>query len=322
MQIGMIGLGKMGMNMVKRLLKGRHSVVVYDQSAEKAKEAVRGAPGARAASSPEELAGLLKRPRAVWLMIPAGKPVDDAIEHLKDVLGDGDLVVDGGNSFYKDDIMHAQQLGERGIRYMDIGVSGGIWGLKEGYSLMAGGDRKDFKHIEPILKTLAPKDGYLYCGPVGAGHFVKMVHNGIEYGLMAAYGEGFQILHASPYNAGLNLQKVAHLWNRGSVVRSWLLELVEDAFKKDEDLSGVKGYVVDSGEGRWTVQQAIELGVPAPVTAIALFERFRSRETESFSDKLQAALRNEFGGHAVLKEKEKPDDPGRRKKGRTRGGSR
>jgi 6-phosphogluconate dehydrogenase len=305
MQIGMIGLGKMGMNMVKRLLKGRHSVVVYDQSIEKAKEAVQGTRGARAASSLEDLAGLLKQPRVVWLMIPAGKPVDDAIIHLKGVLGTGDLVIDGGNSFFKDDVMHAQQLGECGIRYMDIGVSGGIWGLKEGYSLMAGGDRKDYKRIEPVLKTLAPKDGYLYCGSVGAGHFVKMVHNGIEYGLMAAYGEGFQILHASPYAAGLDLEKVAHLWNRGSVVRSWLLELVEDVFKKDKNLSQVKGYVEDSGEGRWTVEQAVELGVPVPITAIALFERFRSRETDSFSDKLQAALRNEFGGHAVLKERKK-----------------
>ena len=305
MQIGMIGLGKMGMNMVKRLLKGRHSVIVYDQSIETTKKAVQGRRGVRAASSLEEMARLLKRPRVIWLMIPAGKPVDEAMVHLKGLLENGDLVIDGGNSFYKDDIKHAQQLGERGIRYMDIGVSGGIWGLKEGYSLMTGGDRKDYKHIEPVLKTLAPKDGYLYCGPVGAGHFVKMVHNGIEYGLMAAYGEGFQILHASPYAAGLDLEKVAHLWNRGSVVRSWLLELVEDVFKKDKDLSQVKGFVADSGEGRWTVEQAIELGVPAPVTALALFERFRSRETDSFSDKLQAALRNEFGGHAVLKEKKK-----------------
>jgi len=322
MQIGMIGLGKMGMNMVKRLLKGRHSVIVYDQSAERAKEAVQGTRGVRAASSLEELAGLLKRPRVVWLMIPAGKPVDDAIERLKEVLGDGDLVIDGGNSFYKDDIRHAQQLGVCGISYMDIGVSGGIWGLKEGYSLMAGGDRKDYKRIEPVLKTLAPKEGYLYCGPVGAGHFVKMVHNGIEYGLMAAYGEGFHILHDSPFAAGLNLEKVAHLWNRGSVVRSWLLELVEDAFKKDKDLSQIKGYVEDSGEGQWTVEQAIELGVPAPVTAIALFERFRSRETESFSDKLQAALRNEFGGHNVVKEIEKAGTGRPQETARARGGAR
>jgi len=301
----MIGLGKMGMNMVTRLLKGRHSVIVYDQSVETTKEAVRGRRGVRAASSLVEMARLLKQPRVIWLMIPAGKPVDEAIMHLKELLENGDLVIDGGNSFYKDDIMHSQQLGERGIRYMDIGVSGGIWGLKEGYSLMAGGDKKDYKHIEPVLKTLAPKDGYLYCGPVGAGHFVKMVHNGIEYGLMAAYGEGFQILHTSPYAAGLDFEKVAHLWNHGSVVRSWLLELVEDVFKKDKDLSQVRGYVADSGEGRWTVEQAIELGVPAPVTALALFERFRSRETDSFSDKLQSALRNEFGGHAVLKDRKK-----------------
>ncbi len=316
----MIGLGKMGMNMAKRLLKGRHAVILYDQSPGMAKKAAQRTRGARAASSLEETAALLKPPRVVWLMIPAGKPVDDTIGYLKGVLGDGDLVIDGGNSFYKDDIRHAQQLGERGIRYMDVGVSGGIWGLKEGYCLMAGGDKKDYKHIEPILKTLAPKGGYLYCGPVGAGHFVKMVHNGIEYGLMAAYGEGFQILHGSPYSADLELGNIARLWNRGSVVRSWLLELVEDVFKQDKDLSRIKGYVEDSGEGRWTVEQAIESGVPAPLTAIALFDRFRSRETESFSDKLQAALRKEFGGHAVVTEGQKQADGRAKKTGRLRGG--
>ncbi|MGD0282575.1 MAG: phosphogluconate dehydrogenase (NAD(+)-dependent, decarboxylating) [Dissulfurispiraceae bacterium] len=300
MQIGMIGLGKMGMNMVKRLLKGRHKVVVYDRSPEIVKEFAMSARGIRAASSLEEFNALLKRPRVVWLMIPAGKPVNDTIDFLKGMLSRGDLVIDGGNSFYKDDIRHAQQLGERGIRYMDVGVSGGIWGLKEGYSLMAGGNKKDFNYIETALKTLAPKDGYLHCGPVGAGHFVKMVHNGIEYGLMAAYGEGFDILHGSPYAAHLDLGKIAGLWNHGSVVRSWLLELVEDVFKKDRDLSGIRGYVEDSGEGRWIVEQAVESGIPAPVTAISLFQRFRSREEDSFSDKLQAALRKEFGGHGVL----------------------
>ncbi len=300
MQIGMIGLGKMGMNMVKRLLKGRHKVVVYDRSPEIVKEFAASARGISAASSLEEFSALLKRPRVVWLMIPAGKPVNDTIDYLKGTLSKGDLVIDGGNSFYKDDILHAQQLGERGIRYMDVGVSGGIWGLKEGYSLMAGGNKKDFNYIETVLKTLAPRDGYLHCGPVGAGHFVKMVHNGIEYGLMAAYGEGFDILHGSPYAAHLDLGKIAGLWNHGSVVRSWLLELVEDVFKKDRDLSGIRGYVEDSGEGRWIVEQAIESGIPAPVTAISLFQRFRSREEDSFSDKLQAALRKEFGGHGVL----------------------
>ncbi len=314
MQIAMVGLGRMGMNMARRLARGRHSLVLYNRTPEQAVAAAKEMRVARAATSLEEVVGLLKPPRVVWLMIPAGKPVDDTIDRLEKLLGKKDLVIEGGNSFYKDDIRHSRQLGERGIRYMDVGVSGGIWGLKEGYSLMAGGDKKDYKHIEPILKTLAPKDGYLYCGPVGAGHFVKMVHNGIEYGLMAAYGEGFEILHSSPYAADLDLGKIAHLWNRGSVVRSWLLELVEDVFAKDKDLSGIKGYVEDSGEGRWTVEQAIESGVPAPVTAISLFERFRSRKTESFSDKLQASLRREFGGHAVVSENVK------RGRGRSGGG--
>ncbi len=303
MQVGMIGLGKMGMNMTKRLIKGGHSVVAYNKSVDKLAEAKKAK--ARPAYSLEELVKALKPPRVIWIMVPAGKPVDDTIDRLNGLLASGDLLIDGGNSFYKDDIRHARRLRESGIQYMDIGVSGGIWGLKEGYCLMAGGDRRMFRRIEPILKTLAPKEGYLYCGPTGAGHFVKMVHNGIEYGMMAAYGEGFEIIHASEYAAGLSLADVAHLWNRGSVVRSWLLELAEDAFRKDADLSGIKGYVEDSGEGRWTVQQAIDSAVPSPVIALSLFNRFRSRQEESFSDKLLAALRNEFGGHAVKGESKK-----------------
>ncbi len=303
MQIGMVGLGRLGMNMTKRLLKDRHTVVVYDRSAEKIREAVKTGRGVKAAYSLEDVAGLLRPPRTAWLMLPAGKPVDDTIEKLKGLFQKGDLLIDGGNSFYKEDIRHEQQLGAMGIGYMDIGVSGGIWGLKEGYCLMAGGDKKSFKRIEPVLRSLAPKDGYLYCGPVGSGHFVKMVHNGIEYGMMAAYGEGFEILHSSSYAKELDLGGIAHLWNQGSVVRSWLLELAEAAFRSDKNLSRIKGYVEDSGEGRWTVHQAIESAVPAPITALSLFERFRSREKESFSDKLQAALRREFGGHAVIKEK-------------------
>lgn len=305
MQLGMIGLGRMGMNMTKRLLKDRHSVVVYDRSAAKVREAAKTGRGVKAAYSLEDMVGLLKPPRAVWIMVPAGQPVHDTVGKLKGMLDKGDLVIDGGNSFYRDDLMHERQLGGRGIGYLDVGVSGGIWGLKEGYCLMAGGEKKHFKRIEPVLKSLAPRDGYLHCGPAGSGHFVKMVHNGIEYGLMAAYGEGFDILHSSHYAEDLDLAAIAHLWNQGSVVRSWLLELAEAAFRKDKDLSRIKGYVEDSGEGRWTVHQAIDTAVPAPITALSLFERFRSREQESFSDKLQAALRMEFGGHAVIKKKKK-----------------
>ncbi len=309
MQIGMIGLGKMGMNMTKRLIKGGHAVVAFNKTADKVAEAKKAK--ARPAYSLDELVEALRPPRVIWIMVPAGKPVDDTIAKLAGIVRKDDVIIDGGNSFYKDDIRREQRLRPLGVHYMDVGVSGGIWGLKEGYCLMAGGDRKIFRRIEPLLKTLAPKDGYLYCGPVGAGHFVKMVHNGIEYGLMAAYGEGFQLLHESQYAEGLNLAEVAHLWNRGSVVRSWLLELAEDAFRRDRDLSGIRGYVEDSGEGRWTVQQAIEIGVPAPITALSLFGRFRSREQESFSDKILAALRNEFGGHAV---KAEPKKTGAKKK--------
>ena len=303
MQVGMIGLGKMGMNMTKRLIRGGHRIVVYNKTKDKIQEAKRAK--ALPSYSLEELVAELKPPRVIWIMVHAGRPVDDTIDQLAAIARKGDVIIDGGNSFYKDDLRHAEELARAGIHYMDVGVSGGIWGLKEGYCLMAGGDKKIFRRVEPVLKTLAPKDGYLYCGPVGSGHFVKMVHNGIEYGMMAAYGEGFQILHESGYAESLNLADVAHLWNRGSVVRSWLLELAEDALRKDPGLSGIRGYVQDSGEGRWTVQQAIEMGVPAPVTALSLFNRFRSREEESFSDKILAALRNEFGGHAVKTEAKK-----------------
>jgi 6-phosphogluconate dehydrogenase len=236
-------------------------------------------------------------------MLPAGKTVDDHIESLSSLLQKGDTIIDGGNSFYKDALRRSESLKPAGINYLDIGVSGGIWGLKVGYCQMIGGDEKVFAQLEPAIATLAPKNGYLYCGPSGAGHFVKMVHNGIEYGMLEAYGEGFAIMNASLYARELDFSKVAHLWNQGSVVRSWLLELAEDAFKKDPSLSRIKGYVEDSGEGRWTILQAIEESVPAPVLALSLFERFRSRETDSFSDKLIAALRNEFGGHGVKKEK-------------------
>ncbi|MBI3399300.1 MAG: decarboxylating 6-phosphogluconate dehydrogenase [Deltaproteobacteria bacterium] len=299
MQIGMIGLGRMGMNMVKRLLKGKHKVVAYNRSPDSVKEAVKQ--GANGADSLEELVQKLKPPRIVWLMLPAGRPVKEQIERLRTLLHKGDIIIEGGNSFYKDDIKHKQQLKPYGIHYMDVGVSGGIWGLKIGYCLMIGGDKKIYKYLEPIFKTLAPKEGYLYCGDTGAGHFVKMIHNGIEYGMMAAYGEGFEIINASLYRSAVDFAKIAHLWNQGSVIRSWLLELVESAFKKDKNLSSIAGYVEDSGEGRWTVQQAIESAVSAPIIASSIFQRFRSRKVETFSDKLLAALRREFGGHAVLK---------------------
>ncbi len=297
MQLGMIGLGRMGMNMAKRLLQGGHQVVAYNRTPTKTEEIVKE--GATGSFSLAELVDQLTAPRVVWLMLPAGKPVDDHLEQLRDLLSAGDIVIDGGNTYYKDDIPRAEMLSEKGIKFMDIGVSGGIWGLKVGYCMMMGGDREIYKHLEPIFKTLAPKDGYLYCGPTGAGHFVKMVHNGIEYGMMQAYGEGFAILEGSPYAEFLDYSQVAHLWNQGSVVRSWLLELLETAFAKDGRLAEIRGYVEDSGEGRWTVQQAVESGVSAPVIALSLFRRFRSRQEDAFEDKVLAALRREFGGHAV-----------------------
>ena len=297
----MVGLGRMGMNMVRRLLKGGHKVVAYNRSPEKTRQIMKE--GAQGVFSLPELVQALQPPRIVWLMLPAGKPVEEYITQLADLLSKGDIIVEGGNSFYQDDLRHAGELKPKGIHYLDVGVSGGIWGLKIGYCLMIGGERKIYKFLEPIFKSLAPRDGYLYCGSTGAGHFVKMTHNGIEYGLMSAYGEGFDLLLNSPYGAELNLAKVAHLWNQGSVVRSWLLELLASALKKDPHLSSIKGYVEDSGEGRWTVQQAINSAVPTPVIACSLFQRFRSRQTDSFADKILAALRQEFGGHRVIKNK-------------------
>ncbi len=304
MQVGMIGLGRMGMNMARRLLRGRHRVVAYNRTPGKVKELVKE--GATGAYTIEELVQKLKPPRTVWIMLPAGKPVDDTIKKLMILLARGDIIVEGGNSYYKDDIRHAGELKHKGVDYVDAGVSGGIWGLKVGYCLMLGGEKKAYKKLVPLFKTLAPKDGYLYCGTAGAGHFVKMVHNGIEYGMMSAYGEGFEILNASTYASGLEYSKVAHLWNQGSVIRSWLLELAEDAFRRDGTLSGLEAYVEDSGEGRWTVQQAVESAVPAPVITAALYQRFRSRDTDSFSDRLLAALRDEFGGHGVKARKKAP----------------
>jgi len=298
MQLAMVGLGRMGMNMVRRLLQGGHEVIAYNRTSEKTDEIVKA--GAVGAYSLSEVVEKLSTPRVVWLMLPAGSTVDEHINQFKEILSPGDIVVEGGNSYYKDDIRHADSLAEKGILYMDAGVSGGIWGLEVGYCLMVGGAKESFQKLEPVFKTLAPEEGYLYCGATGSGHFVKMVHNGIEYGMMQAYGEGFDILEASPYGESLNFAEVAHLWNQGSVVRSWLLELAEAAFKKDSRLSDIRGYIQDSGEGRWTVQQAIETGISAPVIALALMRRFHSQKEDSFSDRVVAALRREFGGHAVV----------------------
>lgn len=299
MKISMIGLGRMGMNMAKRLLRGDHEVVAYNRSPEKTDLLVKEE-GAIGAYSLAEMVEKLSQPRIVWMMLPAGLAVDDHIYRLKDLLSPGDILIDGGNTYYKDDIRRAELLVEKNIRFMDVGVSGGIWGLQIGYCMMIGGERETFHYLEPFFKTLAPKEGYLYCGPSGAGHFVKMVHNGIEYGMMQAYGEGFEILEASDYADAFNYADIAHLWNQGSVIRSWLLELAEDAFRRDERLTDIKGYVEDSGEGRWTIQQALETGVPAQVITLSLLRRFRSRQEDPFSDRVLAALRREFGGHAVV----------------------
>jgi 6-phosphogluconate dehydrogenase len=275
MQLGFVGLGRMGLNMVTRLAR------------------------AEGAASLEALVSMLAAPRAIWLMVPAGDATESTVNALASLLSGGDIVIDGGNSNFHDDVRRAQSLATQGIRYVDAGTSGGIWGLEEGYCLMVGGDVDVCRHLEPIFLTLAPKDGYLRVGDHGAGHFVKMIHNGIEYGLMQAYAEGFELMHASPYK--LDLGAIASLWTHGSVVRSWLLDLTARALAEDHDLSTLKGYVDDSGEGRWTIQEAIERAVPLPVITAAVFTRFRSREDNPFAERLLAALRNQFGGHAVKK---------------------
>jgi len=295
MQIGFVGLGKMGANMVKRLIADGHDVVAYDLSEEAVTAAE--AEGARGARSLEELAAGLDQPRAVWVMVPHGKPTEETIRSLGGVLAEGDLVVDGGNSEFKEDREHAAWLSEKGVRFVDAGVSGGVWGLKLGYCMMIGGADDDVQRLAPALDTLAPPDGWLHCGPVSSGHFVKMVHNGIEYGLMQAYAEGLEILEKSEYE--LDLGAIAELWKHGSVIRSWLLELAADALRDDPHLEKTRGYVDDSGEGRWTVFEAINESVPAPVIALSLMMRMRSRQDESFAAKVNAALRAEFGGHVI-----------------------
>ena len=298
MRLAMIGLGRMGGNMSERLIKGGYEVVVYARKAEEVQRYV--SKGATGASSVSDVTSKLKAPRIVWIMVPAGKPVEETIASLLPGLAKGDVIIDGGNSNYHDSMRRAAELQTKGIHFIDSGTSGGIWGLANGYCLMIGASAEAFKLCEPIFKTLAPPDGYAHTGPPGAGHYVKMVHNGIEYGMLQAYAEGYEILHASKHFK-LDLHKIAAVWNRGSVVRSWLNELAERAFEKDVDLKDLRGYVEDSGEGRWTVQEAIDLDVPAPVITLSLLTRLRSRQADSFSAKVIAALRNEFGGHAVKK---------------------
>lgn len=298
MKLGFIGLGKMGLNMVKRLLNDGHEIVAYARTVESVKKAE--ATGAVGATSLEDMVKRLNPPRIIWSMVPSGEVTEKTIETLSASLQEGDIIIDGGNSFYKDSIRRAETLRERRISFLDVGTSGGIWGLKLGYCMMIGGEEDIFEKVEPVFKTLAPENGYAHVGPNGAGHFVKMIHNGIEYAMLQSYAEGFEIMN-SKKEFDLDLQKISSLWNRGSVIRSWLLELAESAFEKDANLESIRGYVEDSGEGRWTVAEAIDLDVPAHVITTSLLERFRSRQDESFSAKVIAALRNEFGGHAVKK---------------------
>ena len=325
MQLGIVGLGRMGGNIAQRLMRNGHSCVVYDKSA--AAVAALAGKGATASASLGDLAAKLGAPRIVWLMLPAGKVTDDAVSELASVLQANDIVIDGGNSFYKDDVRRANHLKGKGVRYVDVGTSGGVWGLERGYCLMIGGDNSAVEHLDPIFAALAPgygniartsgrdgrdprpERGYMHCGPSGAGHFVKMTHNGIEYGLMQAYAEGFSILNSAAKNGrpaeeryALDLADIAEVWRRGSVISSWLLDLTALALADDPKLDDFTGVVEDSGEGRWTVAAAIEEGVPATVLSAALYERFRSREEHSFADRMLSAMRKGFGGHVEPKE--------------------
>lgn len=301
MELAMIGLGKMGLNMTTRLIGGGHRVVGYDRTAANVEEAKKV--GADGANSLKEAVGKLKSPRVVWTMIPAGKPTDDTVQELSELLSKGDVVIDGGNSNYKDSIRHAELLEAKGIEFIDSGTSGGVWGLKEGYSLMVGGKPEVVEKMRSIFETLAPAadKGWGRVGPHGAGHFVKMVHNGIEYGMMQAYAEGFSVMKAKE-EFGLDLAQISHIWQYGSVVRSWLLDLAARALDEDADLSEIKPWVADSGEGRWTVFESIDLNVPAPVLTLALQMRLASRDEENYTARMLSALRNQFGGHAIKKE--------------------
>ena len=300
MELGMIGLGRMGGNMAQRLVNGGHRVVTYDRDSEAVIACVGF--GGEGASSLEEVVSRLSAPRALWIMVPAGQPTENTIDALAPILSPGDAILDGGNANYKDSMRRAEKLETQGINFIDVGTSGGIWGLTEGYSLMVGGDRAAVKRLEPIFHTLAPAPdkGYSRVGPSGSGHFTKMVHNGVEYGLMQSYAEGFELM-AAKEEFGLDLASIAETWRHGSVVRSWLLDLAADALKEDPNLESLDSYVDDSGEGRWTVEESVELAVPIPVITLSLQARFRSRQGNPFGGRLLAALRNQFGGHAVRK---------------------
>jgi len=301
MELGIIGLGRMGLNMARRLIEGGHRVVGWNRSEEPMRDAEEF--GAETAPDIPALVEALERPRAVWIMVPAGGPVDEVLDELVPLLQEGDVVVDGGNSRYTDTLERARRLAEEDIHLVDAGTSGGIWGLQEGYSLMVGGEEEAVRRIAPALRTLAPgpEEGWGHVGPPGAGHFVKMVHNGIEYGMMQAYAEGFSIMQQKE-EFDLDLGQAARIWRHGSVVRSWLLDLIADGLEEDQDLQDIEPWVDDSGEGRWTVFEAVDLDVPAPVITLALQMRLRSRDTGSYSDRLLAMLRNRFGGHAVRRE--------------------
>jgi 6-phosphogluconate dehydrogenase len=298
MKIGMIGLGKMGGNMTERLMRDGHEVVVFDRSADAVSKYA--ALGAVASSDAADMVTRLTAPRVVWIMVPAGKPVDDTIASLLPGMSKGDVIIDGGNSNFHDTMRRGEELSAKGIHLVDSGTSGGIWGLANGYCLMIGGADEAFALCEPIFRTLAPENGYAHMGKTGSGHYVKMIHNGVEYGMLQAYAEGYEILNASK-DFELDLHRIAKVWNNGSVVRSWINELAERAFEKEGNVDSLKGFVADSGEGRWTVQEAVDLDVPAPVITLSLLMRLRSRQEDSFSGKVIAALRNEFGGHAVQK---------------------
>ncbi len=297
MKIGFVGLGKMGGRMVERLLNFGHEVVAYNLTQKEVDEAA--AKGAIPATSLSDLVRKLEGRKVVWLMVPAGKPVEENISELLTLLKADDIIIDGGNSYWRETVERGNRIKEKGIHYLDCGTSGGVWGLQNGYCLMYGGNKEAADYVEPIFKSLAPENGYLYCGESGAGHMVKMVHNGIEYGMMQAYAEGFEIMKKSPYN--VDLEKISRVWMQGSVVRSWLLELIGNALEGNVELDGIKDYVADSGEGRWTVQTAIDFDVPAHVITSSLFTRFESRQESSYAMKLLAAMRNQFGGHEIKK---------------------